>query len=196
MIEPLTEQEKKELVNRAITQAYPKMEKDLKRITSYNHELWEDLLQFCLSEFLTKKPLDYQYKVCVTDNKITNYMGRSMSLNLRSNSSPFWHQYRKNGYNSRGVYLVEYENFETYDWEEPIDLDMELKNMNPLECVHWALEQVDFYHRALLDDYYLKDMTYKEIRNKYGIPLHHVRKDIEKGVSLLQEHCKHFTLKK
>lgn len=192
----LTEEEKKREINRSITQAYPKMEKDLKRITSYNHELWEDLLQFCLSEFLTKKSLDYQYKVCVIDNKITNYMGRSMSLNLKSTSSPFWNKYRKSGYNSRGVYLVEYDNFETYDWEEPVDLDMELKDMNPLECVYWALEQIDFYHRALLDDYYLKDMTYKDIRKKYGIPLHHIRKDINKGVKLLQEHCNNFMPKK
>lgn len=196
MIEPLTEQEKKESVNKAITQAYPKMEKDLKRITSYNHEMWEDLLQFCLSEFLSKKSLDYQYKVCVIDKKIINYMGRSMSLNLRSNTSPFWHQYRKNGYNSRGVYLAEYDEFQTYDWEEPIDPDQKIEELNPLECVMHALEHLDFYHKALLDDYYLKDMTYKEIRKKYGIPLHHIRWDIEKGVKLLQEHCKHFMPKK
>ena len=188
----LTEEEKKREIDRAITQAYPKMLKDMKRITSFNFELWGDLLHFCITEFLSKKSTDYQYKVCVTDNKITQYMGRSMSMNLKSTTSPFWHTHRKNGYNSRGVYLAEYDEFKIYDYEEPQELNIEVKDMNPLECVMWALEQIDFYHRTLLEEYYLKDMTYKDIRKKYGIPLHHIRWDIEKGVKLLQQHCKHF----
>jgi len=196
MIDPLTEQEKKDLVNRAITQAYPKMLKDFKRITSYNSEKFEDLLQFCLSEFLSKKSIDYQYKVCVTDGKLVNYMGRSMSLNLKSSTSPYWSLHRRAAYNSRGSYLVEYDEHGKHDLPEIQDPDLQLKDVNPRECVMYALEQVDFYHRALLDEYYLQDKTYKQIQQKYGIPLYHIRKDIENGVKLLQEHCKHFMPKK
>lgn len=196
MIEPLTEQEKKTLIDRAITQAYPKMYKDFIRITSYNREHYEDLLLFCLSEFLTKKSIDYQYKVAVTDGKLANYMGRSMSMNLKSSTSPFWQNYRKSAYNSRGAYLVEYEEYGQHDLPEIQDPDMELKDMNPRECMMWALEQINFYHRALLEEYYLNDKTYKDIREKYGIPLQHIRKDLEAGVKLLQEHCKHFIPKK
>ena len=196
MIEPLTEQEKRDAINRAITQAYPKMEQDLKRITSYNYELWQDLLQFCLSEFLSKKSIDYQYKLCVIDNKITNYMGRSMSLNLRSKTSPFWHHYRKNAYNSRGVYLVEYDNFDTYDWDEPIDPDQKLEDINHRECTHIAIEKLDFYHKALITDYYIQGLNYQQIREKYGSTLHNIRLDLQTGIKLIQEHCKHFMPKK
>ena len=66
----LTDDEKRALVDREITLAYPKMYKDFLRITGYNNEQWEDLLPFCISEFLTKKPIDYQYQVSVIDKKL------------------------------------------------------------------------------------------------------------------------------
>ncbi len=196
MIEPLTEKEKRELVNRAITQAYPKMYKDFKRITSYNSDQYEDLLAFCISEFLTKKPLDYQYKLCCLDKKLPNYMGRAMSLNIKSSTSPFWNHYRKNGYNSRGVYLVEYDEFQVYEWDEIVDPDQDLKDVSPFECMHIAIEQLDFYHKALITDYYFLNLNYKQIREKYGITLSSIRKDIQVGVKLIQEKCKHFVPKK
>ena len=196
MIDPLTENEKRVAINRAIEVAYPKMLKDFKRITSYNSDKFEDLLQFCLSEFLTKKSIDYQYKLCVTDNKLVNYMGRSMSLNLRSSTSPYWALHRKSAYNSRGTYLVEYEEHGKHDLPEIQDPDIQLKDLNARECVYWALEQLDFYYKALLTDYFINDMIYKDIHKKYGIPLHHVRKDVDDGVKLLQEHCSQFMPKK
>jgi hypothetical protein len=193
MTDPITESEKKELVNRAITQAYPKMQKDFSRITSYNSIRFDDLLQFCLSEFMTKKSLDYQYKVCVIDDKLVNWMGRSMSLNLKSSTSPYWNTYRKEAYNSRGVYLSEYNEHGKHELPEtPTELFLKPEERSPLECVMHALEQLDFYHRQLLEDYYIKDWNYKEIHKKYGIPLHHVRLDIQTGVKLIQEKCEQF----
>ena len=184
-------------VNRAITRCYPKMYKDFKRITSYNSEQFEDLLQFVLSEFLTKKNIDYQYKLCVLDDKLVNYIGRSMAINLKSNTSPYWHAHRKESYKSRGSYLVENkEHFHEFEHPTIKDPDITLLQENPLECVMYALEQIDFYHRTLLNEYYLQDKTYREIRTKYGIPLQHIRDDLRKGVKLLQEYCKHFIPKK
>ena len=196
MIEILTDEEMRNEINRVVTLSYPKMLKDFKRITSYNYIQYEDLLPFCLSEFLIKKPIDYQFKVCVTDNKLVNYMGRSMSMNLKSSTSPYWSHYRKQAYNSRGSYLVEYQEHDKHEQITLKDPDITLLDENPLECVMYALEQIDFYHRTLLDEYYLQDKTYKDIREKFGIPLYHIRRDIENGVKLLQQYCKHFMFKK
>jgi hypothetical protein len=192
----LTEQEKREEINRCVTRCYPKMVADFRRITTYNKNLWEDLLPFVISEFLTKKPLEYQYKVAILDNKLVNWIGRSMALNLKSTSSPFWNHYRKSGYNSRGVYLVEYDEFSAYEWDEVVDPDQDLKDVSPVECMHIAIEELDFYHKALITDYYILNLNYKQIREKYGITLSSIRKDIQVGVKLIQEKCKHFVPKK
>jgi hypothetical protein len=46
----LTEDEMRDMINREITLAYPKMLLDEKRITSYNYHLYSDLLSFVLAE--------------------------------------------------------------------------------------------------------------------------------------------------
>lgn len=192
----LTEDEMREMVNIKITQVYPKLYKDFRRITSYNHQQFEDLLLFCLHEFLTKKDISYQYKVCVIDNALPNYMGKSMSLNLRSSSSPFWHQYRQESYNSRGTYLAETDNkLVQGEYDEIQDMLSPATETDPFECMMMAIDKLDFYHKPLLIDYYLKGLTYKQMNEKYGIHLNHLKKAVDSSIKQLQESCKHFIRK-
>ena len=183
----LTDNEKKALINREITLAYPKMYKDFLRITSYNSEQWEDLLPFCISEFLTKKSIDYQYKVCVIDKKILNYMGRSMSLNLKSSASPFWNQHRRSMYNNRGIYLAESDkNYQKGNYDE-IKLPGEANNY---DCMMEQLDKLDFYHKAIMNDYFLLGMTYREMNLKYGITLNSLKIAVTEGIKIIQDKCK------
>jgi len=189
----LTEDEMRDMVNIKLTEVYPKLYKDFRRITSYNHEQFEDLLMFCIHEFLSKKDIRYQYKVAITDNALPNYFGRSMSLNLRSSSSPFWHQYRKEGYNSRGSYLAETDKkFIQGEFDEIQDMLSPLVDVDPFECMMNAIDKLDFYHKPLLTDYYLNGMTYNDMNKKYGIALRHLKLAIDEAIQQLQESCKHF----
>jgi hypothetical protein len=183
----LTDDEKRELINRAVTRHYPKMLKDERRITSYNYHLYSDLLSFCLEQFLTKKPLDYIFQVCVTDDAILNYMGRSMSLNLRSNTSPYWNLVRKQSYNYRGVYLVETDQaYIKGEFEEIRDYD----NVDDYQCMMLALDKLDFYHKPLVIDYYLNGLTFVQMNKKYGISLANLKKAVNEGINIIREHCK------
>jgi DNA-directed RNA polymerase specialized sigma subunit len=56
----------------------------------------------------------------------------------------------------------------------------------------WALEQLDFYHRQLVTDYYLNGLKFGEIKEKYGISLNYVSRDIKYGLKLIRKKCKHF----
>jgi hypothetical protein len=191
----LTEEEKKQEIDREVTRCYPKMYADSLRITGFGHKKFQDLLPFVISEFLTKKDINYQYKVCCIDKKLLNYIGRSMSLNLKSSTSTYWNKYRKEGYNSRGSYLVEYDEFNTYEWDEVVDPDRRVEDMNPGECLHAAIDKLDFYFKPLIMDYYLHNLTLKDMNEKYGIPLNSLRKDIKKGVKLIQKHCSNWVPK-
>jgi hypothetical protein len=187
-IDRLTEDEMRGMINIAITKHYPKMMLDEKRITSYNYHLYSDLLSFCMEQFLIKKPLDYQYKVTVTDDAILNYMGRSMSLNLRSSTSPYWSHIRRESYNYRGIYLAQSDkdyitgNYDTIQEQE----------MDNMGCVLKALEQLDFYHRPLLTDYYLNGLNYTQLNKKYNISPNHLKKAIDTGISIIRQQCNQF----
>jgi hypothetical protein len=185
----ITEEDKLREINNIISKEYPKMLADYQRISSYNKKQYEDLLPFCIAELLGKKPLDYIYKLVVLDGKICNYIGRSMSLNIRSNTSPFWAHYRKETYVSRGVYLTDNEQEADYQND---DFDLELHEQSPRECMHYAIEQLDFYHRAIITDYYLNDHTYNELHDKYGITLSSLKKAVNTAIKLIQQHCKNF----
>lgn len=182
----LTDSEKWDMINIQITKDYPKMVADANRITSYNKVQFEDLLPFCITELLTKKPLDYLYQLIVLDKKLPNYMGKSMSLNIRSSTSPYWIKYRREGYNSRGGYLADTKDeFNKKNFDE-IRLDTEFEAG---ECALKALEALDFYHNTLLTEHFMNNMTFVAIRKKYGISIAHIRKDIAAGVKLIQQKC-------
>ena len=185
-VEELTDDEKRDMINIAIAKHYPKMLLDEKRITSYNYHLYSDLLSFCLEQFLCKKDINYKYKVCVTDDAILNYMGRSMSLNLRSSSSPYWSHIRRDSYNYRGIYLAETDkSYINGDYDEIV-----VKEDADYDCMLTQLDKLDFFHKPLVTDYYLNGMTYAQLNKKYGISLKHLNQAINKGLEIIRTECR------
>ena len=185
-IDDLTEDEMRDMINREITLAYPKMLKDERQITSYNYHLYSDLLSFVLAEFLGKKSIQYQFQVCCINKKVLNYMGRSMSLNLRSSTSPYWSHIRKDSYNYRGIYLAETDkSYVNGDYDE-----ITINEDDDYSCMLIQLEKLDFYHKPLIIDYYLKNMTYDQLNKKYGIALRHLRQAINEGLQIIKTECR------
>jgi hypothetical protein len=185
-VDELTDDEKRDMINIAISKHYPKMLLDEKRITSYNYHLYSDLLSFCLEEFLCKKDINYKYKVCVTDDAILNYMGRSMSLNLRSSTSPYWSHIRRDSYNYRGLYLAETDKaYINGDYDE-----ISVRQDDDYDCMLIQLEKLDFYHKPLIIDYYIKGMTYEQLNKKYNIALRHLRQAINEGLQIIKTECR------
>ena len=191
----MSEEEMRKEINAKVTQWYAKMYKDSMQISGTNFEKYgEDLLAYCLEDFLCNKDLEYQYKISCIDEKLPNYMGRSMALQIKSSSSPFWFKYRKEGYNSRGIYLVE-------DGKEELDpliemgeeMDVEFDSpayvKNDLDCVRYALEQLHWYDSHLINDYFIKGLTYQNMHVKYNISLNSLKKDINKALVKIKNIC-------
>jgi uncharacterized protein YjcR len=51
---------------------------------------------------------------------------------------------------------------------------------------------MDFYHKAIITDYYLNDMTYNDLHSKYGITLNSLKKAVSTAIKLIQKDCKQF----
>ena len=199
----MTEEQKEQMriaINRKIEQHWDKLVKDSKQVSGYNYNNYgPDLLMFCISEFLTKKDLEYQYKVAVTDNKLPNYIGRAMSLNIRSSNSPFYLKYRRDLMNNRGIYEAEYENsaYRTVDYQPDVideNFDLDKKHKSPVDCMEYAVGQLDFYYGALVNKYYYQKYTIKQIAEYYEIPKDSIQNDLKKARKMLRQHCNHFDI--
>jgi len=184
----ITDEEKIRLINAKITQCYPKLVKDSIRICGYNADLWaDDLLGLALEQFLLNKSLDYKFKVVVEDNKFLQYMGKAMSLNIRSSTSPFWSKYRQESYNYRGSYLADNQNAADYINEF---FDLDITQVDCVECLLDAIEnKLHFYDKALINDYFFHKLTFSQIKDKYNIPINSLRKDFDNALKNLQKLC-------
>ena len=191
----MSEEEKREQINAKVTQWYPKMYKDSMQIAGANFEKYgNDLLAYCLEDFLCNKSLEYQYKVSCQDDKLPNYIGYSMSLQIKSSSSPFWFRYRKEGYNSRGIYLAEDGSVEigpSVEIGEEMDdeFDSPYYVKNDLDCLRYALTQIHWYDKILIEEYYIKGMTYASLHKKYGITINSLKKDIDSALTKIRKIC-------
>ena len=191
----MTDSEKREQINAKVALWYQKMYRDSKQISGTNFDKYGgDLLGYCLEDFLCNKDLEYQYKVAVEDDKLPNYIGRSMSLQIKSSSSPFWFKYRKEGYNSRGIYLAEDGSVEIdpsveIGEEMDVEFDSPAYVKNDLDCVRYALEQLHWYDSHLINDYFIKGLTYQDMHVKYNISLNSLKKDINKALDKIRKIC-------
>ena len=191
----MTDSEKRDQINAKVTQYYPKMYRDSMQIAGANFEKYgSDLLAYCLEDFLCNKSIDYQYKISCIDEKLPNYIGYSMGLQIKSSSSPFWFKYRKEGYNSRGIYLAEDGSVEidpSVEMGEEMDdeFDSPAYVKNDLDCVRYALEQLHWYDKILIEQYYIKGMTFRDMHKKYNISLNSLKKDINKALDKIRKIC-------
>jgi hypothetical protein len=178
-------------INREITKCYPKLELDFLQITGAGFKKFDELLSYTLEYFLTKKTLEYQYQVVIIDGKFLNWMGRAMSLFLKSSTSPYYTHIRKPVVDHLPEYLA-INDRSSSDNSDYIPEIGDPRELDPMSCMLWALEQLDFYHRQLVTDYYLNGLKFGEIKEKYGININHVSRDVKYGLKLIRRKCKHF----
>ena len=188
-----SDQEKKSEINAKITECYDKLVSDSKRVAGTAYDTYgEDLLAHCLDELLTKKSIDYQYKLCCIDNKLPNYIGRNMAMQIKSHTSPFYHKYRKQGLNSRAVYLID----DNIDQSSSTSADYHLtpvKDRTPEDCVTWVLEtQLNWYEKIIIEKIYINKWTRSAFQTYYKLPNNSLNKDIKSTINKFKKLCSQF----
>ena len=189
----MDEDEMRIAINNKITECWDKMVRDSKQIAGTNFNRYgEDLLAHVLDEFLNKKDITYQYQVAVIDNKLPNFIGRNMSMQIRSKTSPFWHMYRKSLYNSRGAYLAD--SIDKIDESSAADYNLiPEKDRTQSECVQWVLEnELDWYEKIIIEKIYLEKWTRSKFQAFYNLPNNSLNKDIKSTLNKFRKLCSSF----
>jgi len=136
-----------------------------------------ELLHFVIIELYNKSP-EYK-KQLLDDGKVPYWLLTSSGLQLRSGSSPFYRQIRQTRMSVRSGD----DSLDTFAYE-PYDGDL-------YECFTSAMENLDYYHRRLLEEKYLNNLTFTDISKKYQIAIHHLKKDTYIALEMIRKHCKH-----
>jgi len=122
------------------------------------------------------------------NGKLKWYVLSGAGLQLRSGTSPFYRTHRKLKMSARsGViesdadnpYYNEGYEMEDFDGEETLS-----------DCLEKAVNQLDWYLKALWDKKFNSNWTLQEIYEHYNIGKVHLIKDLNKAIAEVREICK------
>lgn len=176
--------EKDRIVKEELGKIYEQLvENSYKTCGRESSHLRDELLHFCIDEFL-KKDLDYQMKV-INDGKLENFITRLMSLNLKSSTSPFYYKVRKYTNNSRE--LLEY-----YKYEEDIP---SIEKEDSCLCISGSVSELDYYEKYLITEHYYKGNKVANISQATGISPVTIKKDIVRVLKRIKLKCQQYYYK-
>lgn len=164
-------------INRWITENYERLHSNSCRITSHPDKAY-DILHQCLTDFLSYPP-EKQDKI-FNQGKLENYLTMCVNIQWKSSTSPYHNLHRKQGMRETEYKDWVHDNVEDYNVN---DFDL------GCDCVLKELNNLHFYYRTLLEDKFIKGMTYQELHKFYGISKNSLLKDIKIGIQMLKQKC-------
>ena len=126
----------------------------------------DDLLQLSVEQFLKNRKSDD-----IPDNEKLFFFARIVRNNYNSNSSPYYHTYRKFKFSD-----IDNIDIQQIDYEEPIiTIDWVLNELNELE----------WYYKRLMELYIEEGCSISKLSRRTTIPLNSVSRDINKARKIL-----------
>ena len=157
---------------------YERLVENTNKITR-DKERTYDVLQECVLSFL-QQPKEKEQKI-YDHNQIEHFITRCVNIQYKSSTSPYHRKHRKQ--QQTEVMYLEWQHLDI-----PIDVNEE-ENVCE-ECIMRELNNLHFYYRTLIQDKYLKGMTYAELHRYYGISKNSLLKDVKIGLEILKQKCK------
>ena len=161
---------------------YDKVTQNIKRITSNNLTLTDDLIGHCWLVFF--ELAENQQKQMLQDNKIEHFVTKCAKLNYSSKTSPFYYKYRKDQQQQTElVYAIDNTSSTVLE---------EIYKQERCDCINKVTATFNFYDQALFNQYYVEGKTYDEIHKYYGISKNHLVKHINKLLTKIKNRCKNY----
>jgi len=157
---------------------YERLVENTNKITR-DKERTYDILHECVSSFL-QQPKEKQQQIC-DNGKIEHFITSCVNIQWKSSTSPYHRKHRRQ--QQTEVVYVEWQHLDIPTEEN--DLEGEC-----MDCIMRELDNLHFYYRTLIQDKYLKGMTYAELHSYYGISKNSLLKDVKQGLEMLKSKCK------
>ena len=188
--ENLGNNQKKAVVDKELAFIYPKLVANSELICSYNSDNWaEDLLTIVI-EYFMKMDLDKQYDIVTTPSKnassLEKYLTKSMSLSVKSSTSPFYRQFRMKMESHREL-ITDFDYTPMIGHDNPDEENIWEEN---LDNVRDIVSSLHYYDRYLIDEHYFKGKRLDEISETTQISTWRLSKDIKLALLKLKEKLK------
>jgi len=167
-------------VRKELEKVYPQLLINAKKVCGHGYDRWgEDLLPLAITFFL-EKPLEQQLRT-IRDNKLENFITWIMNIQLKSNSSKHYMQYRKPN-------IVMREMFPDINYRPTAEANTEEE---AIQCVEKALNQIEEPFRSVMIDMIFGNTTMGEATVELNIKAHTFKKLLNQYTELIQRKCQH-----
>ena len=129
----------------------------------------------------------------VDDDKLRWYVLRGCSLQLRSSTSPFYRLHRREKMQSRENWV----NNSNHEFQGSFSgkgilekIDEPYIHDDLWDCFQESMNNLDYYHKALLQKHFMEKWSIQRIHKHYQISKTHIVKDINYGLDYIREYCK------
>lgn len=129
---------------------------------------------------------DERIEGMLENGKLKWYVLSSAGLSLRSKTSPFYNKIRKHKMYAREHGLP---NSDSNIFEK-IDDTEELSTEGYYACMTREIENLHWYNRTLLKEYWIDNETLDTLHAKYKISKRHLTKDLNECIYIIREKCK------
>ena len=159
------------IANEWITENWESLQQAARNV-SKGHQLWPDLLNHCIADFLEKPKVEE----IVKDGYAQFYIVRIMMNQWRSVTSPFFKQYRD-------APSTSVEDTQLAEWyqEDAIDPEWDFEKVKAiLEHMEEDKEDAGWYHKKLIE-LYAQTPNYKRLAEMTGISRTSISKSIQRA---------------
>jgi hypothetical protein len=182
---------KENKINKFVSEHYEWLMKEVKKNIAKGKmtEYGEDLLHHILLDLY--KLSDEKIDQLLNDDKMRWYVLSGCGLQLRSSTSPFYRVHRKEKMQSRENYIGGGDHEFNYSGTKGI-LEQEYVPYegDPLyDCMIEEIESLHWYYRQLIQDKWIEGLTLAQMREKYGITLSSLSKDLKVAYEVIRTKC-------
>lgn len=147
-------------------------------------EYADDLVQEMMIQLYGMK--EEKIEQLLDNGKLKWYVLSGAGMQLRSSTSPFYQRIRKHKSYAREAGLPNSDSniFEKIDDTEELDTECYFT------CMKRELENLHWYHKVLISEYWEQGKHLEDLHQKYGISKAHLTKDLNAAILQIRENCK------
>ena len=175
----------KQKLDKFVEKEYKWIDREIRNNIAKNQmaDYADDLLQEMIIQLYNMK--EEKIEQLLDNGKLKWYVLSGAGMQLRSSTSPFYQRIRKHKMYARefGLPGTDANIFERIDDTE------ELSTECYYICMQREIENLHWYNKTLLQEYWIQGLHLEDLHQKYKISKTHLTKDLNAAILTIRENC-------
>ena len=174
----------KDRLDKFVREEYEWLDKEIRANIAINQmkDYADDLIKEMIIQLYNMN--EEKIEKLLDNGKLKWYILSGAGMQLRSSTSPFYLRIRKHKSFARenGLPGSNSNIFDTGEVYEEYDESL-------YQCFKREMENLQWYQKTIMDEYWFQNMTLEEMRAKYNISKRHLVKDLNQAIYDIREAC-------